>query len=252
MSKLEISSGSPQSLERVPSRRVHHGTWASAAVTLGLFVPLALAVAWGSRPYFDWDLAVSQSIQSVRGPGLETLMHGVSLADNNILGPAVLVSVAGLVLVARRARREAAVLVGVLLVGQALWVVCGQLVGRPRPSPALVQVRLDEGDVHGFPSFPSGHTVYYTAFFGFLWFLTFTRVRTRRLRWPLLGSFGGLVLLVGIARIYLGAHWVSDVVGGYLLGGAVLAAGIGLYRRWSGVAAEQTEGEGRTPGHCSQ
>jgi undecaprenyl-diphosphatase len=169
-------------------------------------------------------------------------MHGVSLADNNVLGPAVLIAGAGLVLGARRAWREAVVLLGVLLVGQGLWLVCGRLVDRPRPDTALVQVRLDEKDVHGFPSFPSGHAVYYTAFFGFLWFLTFALVRPRRLRWPLLGLFAGLVLLVGVARVYLGAHWPSDVVGGYLLGGAVLAAGIGLYRHWSGERAEQTEG----------
>jgi len=200
-------------------------------VTLGLFAVLALAVAGGSQPYFDWDLAVSHTIQSVHGPGLETLMHGVCLADNNVLGPAVLICGAGIVLGARRAWREVAVLLGVLLVSQGLWVVSGRLVDRPRPTPTLVQVRLDETDVHGFPSFPSGHTVYYTAFFGFLWFLTFTLVESHGLRWPLLALFGGLVLLIGVARIYLGAHWASDVVGGYLLGGAVLAAGIGLYRR---------------------
>jgi undecaprenyl-diphosphatase len=94
----------------------------------------------------------------------------------------------------------------------------------------LVHVLLDEGDIHGFPSFPSGHAVYYTAFFGFLWVVTFRRVKPRLLRWPLLGFFGAVVLLVCLARVYLGAHWPSDVAGGYLLGGAVLAVGIALYR----------------------
>jgi membrane-associated phospholipid phosphatase len=169
-------------------------------------------------------------------------MHGVSLADNNVLGPTVLVSGACLVLASRRAWREAAILIGVVLVGQALWVICGHLVGRPRPRPELIEVLIDGQDIHGFPSFPSGHAVYYTAFFGFLCFLTATKMKAARWRWPLLGVFGGLVFLVGIARIYLGAHWVSDVVGGYLLGGAVLACGIVLYRRWTRPAAEQKRG----------
>jgi undecaprenyl-diphosphatase len=205
--------------------------WVSGVIALALFVALALAVSWNSRPYFDWDLVVSHTIQAVHGPGLATLMHAVSLADNNVLGPAVLVAGACLVLGARGAWREAAILTVAVLVGQVLWVVCGHLVGRPRPNAELVQVLIDKEDIHGFPSFPSGHAVYYTAFFGFLWFLTFTKIKARRLRWPLLGVFGASVLLVGIARIYLGAHWPSDVVGGYLLGGAVLAAAIVLYGR---------------------
>jgi undecaprenyl-diphosphatase len=226
-----------------PSRPAPRSAWVITAAALGLFVPLALTAARPGRPYFDVDLAVSRAVQSVRAPGLETLMHGVSLADNNVLGPALLIAAAGLVLAGGRAWREAAVLLAVLLAGQGLWVACGRLVDRPRPDPTLVEVRLAEADVHGFPSFPSGHAVYYTTFFGFLWFLTFTLVKPRRYRWPLLTLFGGLVLLVGVARVYLGAHWVSDVAGGYLLGAAVLAAGVGLYRRWSGAAAGRL-GEG--------
>jgi membrane-associated phospholipid phosphatase len=143
-----------------------------------------------------------------------------------------------LLLLALRARREAVVLLGLVLVAQLLWVVSGKIVARPRPSADLIQVLIEEQDVHGFPSFPSGHTVYYTAFFGFLWFLVFTKVSLPILRWPLLALFSTLVPLIGVARLYLGAHWASDVVGGYLLGSAVLVAGINLYGGWS--AREKT------------
>ena len=206
--------------------------WFLAAIAFGLFVPLTLGVIWASQPYFDWDLAVSQSIQSVHGPGLESLTHAISMADNNVVGPSVLVFVACVVLAFCRAWREIAVLIGVVLVGQGLWVASGKLVGRPRPDPQLIQVLIEEDNIHGFPSFPSGHTVYYSVFFGVLWYLAFTQVKSAWLRWPLLCVFGALVVLVGFARIYLGAHWPSDIVGGYLLGAAVLAGGMGLHQRW--------------------
>jgi undecaprenyl-diphosphatase len=203
--------------------------WPGGAVCLALFVPLTLAVACADAPYFPVDLSVARAIQSVHGPGMEPLMHAVSLADNNVLGPTALVFAACLVLAARRAWRAAIVLVALVLTGQLLWVACGRLVDRPRPSAELITVLISERDVHSFPSFPSGHAVFYTVFFGFLWFLTFTRVHIRLLRWPLLGAFSVLIVLVGIARLYLGAHWVSDVAGGYLLGAATLAAGIVVY-----------------------
>jgi undecaprenyl-diphosphatase len=87
-------------------------------------------------------------------------------------------------------------------------------------------------------SFPSGHTVHYVVFFGFLWFLAFTPLRLPGLRWAMLGLLAGMMLLVGPARIYRGAHWASDVLGGYLLGAALLLGNISLYRWWSGPKSE--------------
>ncbi len=56
-----------------------------------------------------------------------------------------------------------------------------------------------------------------SAFFGFIWFLAFSLMKPSMKRGVLLVFFGSLVLLIGISRIYVGEHWVSDVVGAYLL-----------------------------------
>ncbi|HZW32666.1 MAG TPA: phosphatase PAP2 family protein [Isosphaeraceae bacterium] len=207
-----------------------------------LFLLLATAAYRTNQPYFGWDLAVSQAVQGISWFGLESLLRVVCLADNDLFQAALLVAGIGLVLAARRAWREAAILVGVAVVGQALCTLSGELVGRPRPSTELIQLRIDPKEIEGFPSFPSGHTVHYTVFFGFLWFLALTKVKPPALSWALVGVLGGLVLLVGPARVYLGAHWSSDVMGGYLLGGAVLAAGVNLYRRWSSRSGPRESG----------
>ncbi len=59
--------------------------------------------------------------------------------------------------------------------------------------------------------------MFYTGFFGFIWFLAFSLMKPSMKRGVLLVFFGGLVLLIGVSRIYVGEHWASDVVGAYLL-----------------------------------
>jgi undecaprenyl-diphosphatase len=82
-------------------------------------------------------------------------------------------------------------------------------------------------------SFPSGHVMFYTSFFGFLFYLSYTLLKPSWKRSLLLLLFGGLIILVGPSRIYLGNHWASDVFAAYLVGSLILLGVIALYNHWS-------------------
>jgi len=101
------------------------------------------------------------------------------------------------------------------------------IVGRPRPSPHLVSVFRTLGS----NGFPSGHATFFVTFFGFLAFLSLqARRSSTRIAAP--AACGLLIALVGLSRVYLGEHWPSDVLGGYLLGSFWLALSIEAHRRW--------------------
>lgn len=119
------------------------------------------------------------------------------------------------------------VVAAVSLVGiSALGTGIKLLVDRPRPTADLVNVLSQLKDY----SFPSGHVLYFTTFFGFLLFLSFTLLKHSWWRTTLLIIFGGMVALIGLSRIYEGQHWASDVIGAYLLGSVWLGLSILVYR----------------------
>jgi undecaprenyl-diphosphatase len=149
---------------------------------------------------------------------------------------------------ARRRLTDALALASVLVLANLLDEVAKFFFARPRP---VLPVPL----VHesGY-SFPSGHAITALCFYGFVAYLVWVRLEWRTVSWlvPLLEL---VILAIGFSRIYLGAHYPSDVLGGYLLGipvlvGAVLCHRLHLYRKFfkhagsdeSGVAASGAPG----------
>ncbi|MGQ0804158.1 MAG: phosphatase PAP2 family protein [Actinomycetota bacterium] len=131
-----------------------------------------------------------------------------------------------------RCRQFAVVLALALPAALALELFLKAIVDRPRPVLA-----------GGFgASFPSGHVLAAAAFWGLVppWVYLMTR---RRWAWAVAVTVAGIILVgVGVSRVYLGAHWPSDVLGGYL-GGAVflLAAEWAIRRAWPAMHCDACE-----------
>ncbi len=109
----------------------------------------------------------------------------------------------------------------VVLAGSSAFTALGKLViHRPRPSVALY--------VEPTYSFPSGHASIAAALYGFLVYILFRN--PGRMRFKIISLICGIlaVLLIGLSRLYLGVHFLSDVLGGYLEGILWLIIGIGL------------------------
>ncbi len=66
-------------------------------------------------------------------------------------------------------------------------------------------------------SFPSGHSMISICLYGFLIYLCYTKIKDKRIKIPCIILLSIIILLVGISRIYVGVHYPSDVLGGYLL-----------------------------------
>jgi undecaprenyl-diphosphatase len=102
------------------------------------------------------------------------------------------------------------------------------IVDRPRPSPELVDVRASSSS----ESFPSGHAMGTTYFYGFLVYLSLTLPMARQARAPVIALCGTLIAITALCSVWLGVHWPSDIVGGFAWGGVLLLPAIGLsYRR---------------------
>ena len=101
------------------------------------------------------------------------------------------------------------------------------LVGRSRPSPDQVSVWT----VLNNNGFPSGHAFFAMVFFGLIIYFMVTYIDKSVSRSLAIAFLIFLIVIIGASRVYLGVHWPSDVLGGYLFGGTFLGLFIILHRR---------------------
>jgi len=195
--------------------------WLGGLALLGLLAALA-----SLYDYFPADLRIGHWIQ--REGGIP-LWGGVAafLRDlGNLPSTLIWVLATALLLLSRRYPEGILVFSSVLpRLAQAL---LKEAVGRPRPSEDLVRVAEQATSF----SFPSGHVVTAVTFFGLLLLLAPVVVRRPLPRLVLQGFCLFVVLGMGPASVYTGAHWPSDVLGSYVLSILYLALALHCYRRW--------------------
>ena len=185
----------------------------------GWFALLTVVVAHGEP--LSLDLAVHQAMLALRNPLADYPMAALaSLGAWQVLLPPTLVTMGYLVW--RRRWMAAAHWLAALAFGLALTRLLGATVDVVRPPDAS----------SGF-GFPSVSVTMATITFGFFAVLIARELPGRTRVWPYLLS-GIIVSLIGFARLYLGAHWLSDVVGGMLFGMFwLLVLGIAYRRRFN-------------------
>jgi undecaprenyl-diphosphatase len=81
-------------------------------------------------------------------------------------------------------------------------------------------------------SFPSGHAMNAFSFYGILAFLLWRHVPTRRGRTAVILISSFMIAAIGVSRIYLGVHYASDIIGGYLASGFWISTVIWVFQRY--------------------
>lgn len=97
-----------------------------------------------------------------------------------------------------------------LLIISGFNVLLKNILHRPRPT----EFRLIEESGY---SFPSGHSMNGMAFYGLLIYLIYKNIKNKNLKWSLICLLSILICFIGISRIYLGVHYTSDVIAGFLI-----------------------------------
>lgn len=95
-----------------------------------------------------------------------------------------------------------------------------------RPRPTEFRIINETGY-----SFPSGHSMISMAFYGLLIYLIYKKIKNKYLKATLIIILLLLILAIGISRIYLGVHYVSDVIGGFLISMSYLIVYIKLIKK---------------------
>jgi membrane-associated phospholipid phosphatase len=200
------------------------GTLAASAL---LFSKLAVDVA-GGEPIVALDRAVAVWLHThATGFVTDVLSAVTQLGGATVLLAVTVVAAVALALMRRVA--HAALMAAALAGGEGLNFALKAAFERPRPSFSDPIVTAA-----GF-SFPSGHAMVALTVYGALAFVTASSARSRRAQVLVFAAAAALVLAIGFSRLYLGVHYVSDVLAAYSAGLAwlTLCALTQRYRRLS-------------------
>jgi undecaprenyl-diphosphatase len=180
-----------------------------------------------------WDIAVRDGLDPMRRPWLTRAMEFVSaLGSNEVLGVVTVLATIFFIFIGRW--RTGLCLVAAGLLAYGIEHAAKPFVNRPRPD-----VKWVEPSAKKTPSFPSGHALLAMTVYATIALSLAVEMENRKTQVLVVAGGFLLPLLIGFSRMYLGLHYLSDVVGGFLaaLGCVFLFRWIDL--KWSAVSKPQ-------------
>lgn len=193
---------------------------AAAVLALVLFAWLADEVFEGDVAAFD--ARVRNAVHAFSSPALTALMRAFSLIGDQ--GLIAVFAAAVVVFLLLRWRRATLWLVFSVAGALVLDLALKNAYHRPRPAPFF------GGLPHSY-SFPSGHALFSFCFYGVLAGVLSARLRSPGLKVLVWALAAVLIAAIGLSRIYLGVHYPSDVLAGYLAA-AVWVSSLVAADRW--------------------
>ena len=167
------------------------------------------------------DTATDTFMQSIQTPTLTTFSKTLAL----IFDPITLIIISLIIatyLYTKSSKKQGIIFASTILLTGILIKTSKWIFQRARPLNQIIQET-------GF-SFPSGHTTMAIVFFGLIVYL-FSKNKSKKIKTTASITAILLIFIIGFTRIYLRVHWLTDAIGGFLLGGTVLLLAISTFKK---------------------
>lgn len=178
-----------------------------SVIFLLIFLKIGTEIA--EDELINFDSYITNFIYSFRSEAMTSIMKSISF----LASPTFLICVA-LVMTAyvfTKRKKDAVIYVSIIITGILLNLILKSFFQRPRPEYLPL---IHENSF----SFPSGHAMNGLVFYLVLTYFVFRETGNKKLSYFILFVSMNLILLIGISRIYLGVHYPTDVIAGYVAG----------------------------------
>ncbi|MFA6407439.1 MAG: LssY C-terminal domain-containing protein [Candidatus Paceibacterota bacterium] len=214
--------------------------------TLGMFLSFCSFVAFLDiaidvlflDPFVNADRRIMNLVAALRNiPAAENFLFFTSLGNWEVV---ISLSMAAfLILLLFKKKNAALVFAGSVISGAGFTYFLKLIVHRIRPGIAFSMIE------QGGYSFPSGHAIIAFALYGMLGYFVMRVVKHRFLKILMVLATLTFVVLIGLSRVYLGVHWISDVVAGWFLGFSVLVFWITFFKERERFDRDKDHGHSR-------
>ena len=181
--------------------------WIWFALFIAVFILFSIIGSLYNNEIISIDVFMHDLVvNNLRSDGLTFIM----LFITNFCNPIILILLSLVILLICKDKKMGLIIIINLLVSILLNIIFKGIIQRDRPLEDFLIIES------GY-SFPSGHSMVSMAYYGLIIYFIYKKIKDKRVRNVLMILIGLLILAIGFSRIYLGVHFASDVIGGFLI-----------------------------------